>query len=127
MAGHLSLKGYVPSLTFKNYPEVDLFYLNLENGKHGAIQVKTVRDGERYFVPEKIDQLGNPFVFVRINADESVEFYIAPAKEVAKLSSKAEKDYRRTHPNSAGKKLPKMVSIKRLTSFKDRWEHLALE
>ena len=64
VAAHLCLQGYVPSLTFKNYPQVDIFYTNPKNGKNGAVQVKTIRGGKKYFVPEHVDGTRHPFVFV---------------------------------------------------------------
>jgi len=41
----LSLKGYVASLTLKNFLKVGTFCLNLKNGKQVSIQVKTKKLG----------------------------------------------------------------------------------
>jgi hypothetical protein len=68
VAGHLYLKGFVASLTLKNYPGVDISGLNPDNGKQVAIQVKTIRGGRSYCVPEGVDKLDNPFVFVHIDS-----------------------------------------------------------
>lgn len=126
VAGHLCLKGYVASLTLKNYPAVDIFCLNPNNGKQAAIQVKTIRGGKNYYIPESIDTLGTPFVFVRIGSDESVEFFIAPAKEIARLSDKERRDYLRTHP-SVSREQPRMISIENLEEYKNQWKFLGLE
>lgn len=40
VAGQLCLRGYVASLTLKNYPGVDIFCLNPSNGRQVAVQVK---------------------------------------------------------------------------------------
>ena len=41
VAGMMNLKGWVASLSLKNYPGVDIFGLNPENGKTVNIQVKS--------------------------------------------------------------------------------------
>jgi len=126
VAGHLCLKGYVASLTLKNYPAVDIFCLNPRTGKQVAIQVKTIRSGKHYYVPEKIDDLNTPFVFVRIGSDESVDFFIAPAKDIARLSNKEREDYLRQHP-SVSREQPRMISIESLAEYKNQWAFLGLE
>lgn len=100
VAGHLCLRGYVASLTLKNYPKVDIFCLNPNNGKQVAVQVKTLRSGKSYYVPENIDGSENPFVFVYIRTSEDVEFFIVPPKEVAEISASERNEYLRIPPCS---------------------------
>ena len=126
VAGHLCLKGYVASLTLKNYPAVDIFCLNPNNGKQVAIQVKTIRSGKQYYIPENIDNSSTPFVFVRIKPNEEVEFFIVPAKEVAQISDKERRDYLRTHPNAKNKQ-PRMIDLDTLEIFRNGWELLGLD
>lgn len=45
VASQLCLKGYVASLTLKNFPGVDIFYHNPDTNKHGSLQVKTTLIG----------------------------------------------------------------------------------
>ena len=113
------------SLTLKNYPNVYIFCLNPRNGKEASIQVKTIRKGRNYFVPRNADRLEQPFVFVRIKADESVQFFIVPSKDVEQLSKAGEEKYIRDHPN-VSKKQPRMLSVKDLKPYKDSWERLGL-
>ncbi|MCC7353576.1 MAG: hypothetical protein IT330_07430 [Anaerolineae bacterium] len=126
VAGHLCLRGYVASLTLKNYPAVDIFCLNPRNGKQVAIQVKTKRGGTQYFIPESISKVQNPFVFVFIKSAESVEFFIVPSQQVAKLSIAERDGYINTHPHVKKEQLL-MLNVKTLAPFKDRWELLGLE
>ena len=126
VAGHLSLKGYVASLTLKNYPEVDIFCLNPQNGKQITIQVKTKRGGQGYFVPEKVDDSETPFVFVDIDKDDSYDFYVIPARDVASLSAKQRQDYIESHPNVKKKQL-RMLSVKSIQSYKNQWDLLGLK
>ena len=126
VAGHLCLKGFVASLTLKNYPKVDIFCLNPKNGKQVAVQVKTKRGGRSYYVPEDIDASDNPFVFVYIRKDDTVEFYVLRAKDVAELSKRERDDYLRERPHVKPDQ-PRMLSLANMTEFKDRWELLGLE
>jgi hypothetical protein len=126
VAGHLCLKGYVASLTLKNYPEVDIFCLNPKNKKQTAIQVKTTRNANAYYIPEHIDGSDNSFVFVLIRPNEIVEFFVMPAKEVAKLSANERNEYLRTHPH-AKREQPRMLSVKQLDPFRNRWDLLELD
>jgi hypothetical protein len=124
VAGQLCLKGYVASLTLKNYPGVDIFCLNPKTGKQVAIQVKTKRGGRHYYVPENVDQFKSPFVIVYINS-EIVDFYVVPATQVTRLSAKQRDAYLRGHPN-VKQEQPRMLDIKTLGSFKERWDLLGL-
>jgi len=50
VAGMMSLKGWVASLTLKNYPSVDIFGLDPETDKTINIQVKTTKNAKSYQV-----------------------------------------------------------------------------
>lgn len=126
VAGHLCLKGYVASLTLKNYPKVDIFCLNPANEKQAAIQVKTIRGGQHYYVPESVDDSKSPFVFVLVKSDGAVEFFVVPSKDVAELSAAERDEYLAKHPN-VSREQARMLSVKALERFRDRWDLLALE
>jgi len=126
VAGNLCLKGFLASLTLKNYPKVDVFCLNPKNGKQAAIQVKTLRGEKLYYVPEDIDGSNNPFVFVHITKDDHVEFYIVPAKVAADLSKCQREKYLRDHPN-VKREQPRMLSLSSIAGFANRWDLLGLE
>ncbi|MEM3580929.1 MAG: hypothetical protein QXQ64_06680 [Candidatus Bathyarchaeia archaeon] len=126
VASRLCLKGYVASLTLKNFPKADIFCFNPKNGKQVVIQVKTKKGGRNYYVPEDVDKLSSIFVFVYINEDEKMDFFIAPSKEVAEISEKERQEYIAKHPN-VSKKQPRMISTQALQKFKDRWDLLGIE
>lgn len=131
VAGKLCQKGYVASLTLKNYPDVDIFVLNPRNKKEVAVQVKS-KDYKNdpknpaYFVPEKIEEKINPFVFVYIDKDENINYYILNSKEVAQISKKQREDYIQRNPH-VSKTQPRMINLEALKSFKDRWDLLGLD
>jgi hypothetical protein len=126
VAGELSKKGYVASLTLKNYPGVDIFCYNPENSRQISIQVKTIRGGSRYYISDTVDAYNIPFVFVYIDSTESVKYYVVSSKKVAQLSKEEHDEYLKNHPN-VSRKQPRMLSISKLNSFKDRWDELGLE
>ncbi len=126
VAGQLCIRKYLASLTLKNYPQVDIFCLNPKTGKQVSVQVETKRGGKRYYVPETVADSDPSFVFVYIGADDKVDYYIIPARDVAKLSEKERNDFVRSHPD-AKKGQPRMLSVKIMGTFKNRWELLGLE
>lgn len=126
VAGKLCQMGYVASLTLKNYPEVDIFVLNPKNEKKVSIQVKTKRTGKEYYVPEKINEMKHPFVFVYIDKNDDVHYYIVPSKDVAKISHRQRRDYVRSRPH-VKKKQPRMISLDKVEPFEDKWDLLGLD
>ena len=103
-------------MTLKNYPGVDIFAYNTENGKRCGIQVKTiwVAPSQGYWMPDpaKIMAEGTPFVFVHLSKKVPPKFYILTASQLAPLV-KSEKKYW-------------YVSIKDLVGYMDQWYNLGL-
>ena len=58
VAAKLCLQGFVASLTFKNYPGVDIFCFDPATNRLARVQVKTITGGVDYFLPEHIDPEG---------------------------------------------------------------------
>jgi hypothetical protein len=143
VAGQLCARGYVASLTLKNYPGVDVFALNPDNDQQVAVQVKTIRvKGKRvvgvtrssyavgdYFIPEHVDDHHErPFVFVVIRDPSNVEFYIVPGTEVALISARERQEYldwAEQNGRTVGPQ-PRMLSLEALQSYRDKWENLGL-
>jgi hypothetical protein len=124
VAGQLCLKGYVASLTLKNYPGVDIFCLNPTSDRQVAIQVKTKRGvgTERggYFVPE--GDLRTPFVFVYIDG-EGVKYYVVPGPEVRRLANEQRDRDGARHPNRK-REQPLMLSVTNIAGYQNRWDLL---
>jgi len=126
VAGNLCLRGYVASLTLKNYPKVDIFCLNPKNGKQAAIQVKTKRGGREYYIPEDVGESNQPYVFVYIHRDDKVDFYVVPSEEVTRLSATEREEFLQKHPH-VSREQPRMLSIQAIRAYKDRWDLLGLD
>jgi len=86
VVGQLFLRGYIATMTLKNYPGVDIFVLNPKTKKQTAVQVKTIRSGKLYYVPENVGQDEYPFVFVHLKYPRgaeipaSIDYYIISAR-----------------------------------------------
>jgi hypothetical protein len=146
VAGQLCLRGYVASLTLKNYPGVDIFALNPRTNKQVAIQVKATKVSRlhpgtsrpsatyppgTYFVPESVGEHSDqPFVFVAIGPGNDVEFFVVPGVSVADISDterRAYLDYVRSKGRAVRDLQPRMISLESLAPFRDRWDLLGLE
>lgn len=142
VAGQLCMRGYFASLTLKNYPEVDIFVLNPRTDKQVAVQVKTaaVRRPKAaatrsqipqgvYFLPESCRESHAVYVFVTIDPDLRVSYFIAPARDVARAADKERKAYL-ARAKAMGKApnpiQPLMISLDALSRYKDKWENLGL-
>lgn len=131
VAGQLLRKGYFAALTLKNYPGVDLFVHNPKNRKQLAVQVKTKKGGRAFYVPENVEEIQTPFVFVYFRQNKhtgqySTEYFIVPSSDVARISSDERDEYLRTHPH-VKREQPRMIGLEKLGNFKDRWDLLDLE
>ena len=137
VAGMMNLKGWVASLTLKNYPSVDIFGMNPEmDGKTVHIQVKScwgnnffigVKRSERPMMDQKIR---GPFVFVHCesneNGREKASFYILTKKEFIDLVNRTDDAYfDGPHRHPIKDDYPIALSLKKdLLPFKDHWDNL---
>lgn len=124
VASQLCLKGYVASLTLKNYPGVDIFAFNPKNEKQVTIQVKTSTDG--WFNAPKNPNRKGIFVYVNIKLDKTLDFYIIPANEIAKAREKELKGYLDSHPHVKKDQPIWLGGQKHFSGFKDKWNFLGL-
>ncbi|MBR6183177.1 MAG: hypothetical protein IKQ76_01265 [Bacteroidales bacterium] len=140
VAGMMNLKGWVASLTLKNYPSVDIFGMNPTlNGKTVNIQVKSswessfiigVKHSDRDRMDEKIK---GPFVFVHcennLNGKEKVSFYILSKKQLIDLVNKSDDAYyNRPRVKPLKNDYPIALSIKNdLHPYEDKWDSLWLD
>lgn len=84
VASQLCLKGYVASLTLKNFPGVDIFYQNPETKKHGSLQVKTTQVSW-IRIPEESEK---DQIYVLVNFQTTPpDFYIIPYEKLLKLAN----------------------------------------
>lgn len=142
VAGQLCMRGYVASLTLKNYPDADIFVLNPETDKQVTVQVKAVavrspkpsKGGTKYpqgayFLSESCKTSRSIYVFVTIDPDLHVSYFIAPAKAIWRIADRERMSYF-AHAKASGKTpnptQPLMISLEGLEPYRDKWENLGL-
>ncbi len=105
-------------------------YLMGKNGRTIPIQVKTIREANSAnklsFVSESIETIINPFVYVWIRKDETIEIFVIPAKDIAEISKKDREVYIAERPH-VSKIQPRMIGMDSLQPYKDRWDLLGLD
>lgn len=138
VAGMMNLKGWIASLTLKNYPGIDIFGMNPEMpGKMVGIQVKSCVS-DSFFIGLKRSERGQmdkkiqgPYVFVHCenseHGDEAVTFYILSKSEFIALVNKSDDAYY-YGPHKRGpikEDYPIALSLKKdLLPYKDKWDSL---
>lgn len=133
VAGMLNMKGYVASLTLKNYPSVDIFALNPNTGKTINLQVKTTNkvkaDYHVGLTHDKIDRIHDKiksnFVFVHLLPDENVDYYIVPRNDLINIIKQTDDDYfnmPRTKPIKPN--YPITLKLKHIIQYKDKWNNI---
>jgi hypothetical protein len=88
VAGELSRRGYMASITLRNNESIDIHASNLADNKIFAIQVKTSQyTGRKWPVGQKAEKLNSAnmfYVFVAFKKiDERPEYFIVPSKDVS--------------------------------------------
>lgn len=132
VAGVMSMKGWVASLTLKNYPSVDIFGLNSKTGVTINIQVKTTRVQNSYNIGLAHnqrnaikDKITCPFVFVHIDKSDNVRYFVLTQMNLIDLIEKTDDDYYNKPRNKPLKEdYPIAIELKHLIPFENAWEKL---
>ena len=128
VAAELCRRGYLASLTLKNYPKVDIFALNPVTHEPVAVQVKTIRrykDRWLFFVPSDAAEYRGVFVFVIVGNDHMpYEAFVLTGLEVSARAEKARKEYvAKEHKRPLVEKdQPLMLGLPELDDRRDRWD-----
>ena len=132
VAGIMSMKGWVASLTLKNYPLVDIFGLNPKTGNTINIQVKTTRNQNSYNIglahnQRKTikDKITCPFVFVHIDKSDNVRYFVLTQMNLIELIEKTDDEYYNKPRNKPLKEnYPIGIELKNLIPYENNWENL---
>jgi len=107
VAGELSRRGYIASITLRNSKGVDILATNEKAERSVAIQVKTrYSKGSAWVLNEKAEKYyaANLFyAFVSLNYGKPADFYIVPSKVVAESIKKHNRKWLKT-PGKKGQK-----------------------
>ena len=131
VAAKMNLRGWVASLTLKNYPGVDIFGMNPETNQNIGIQVKScwdssffvgVKHSERSPMDEKIK---GPYVFVHMDSVDHASFFILSKDEFISLVNSSDDAYFNKPRTTLTKPdYPIALSLKELQPYKDHWDSL---
>ena len=134
VAGELSKKGYIASITLKNTREIDILVSNRDATKSVGIQVKSTRysNARSWMLNEKSENYyaDNLFyVFVNLKeGNQRPDFFVVPSKVVAKHITKSHKKWLKKPNRSGGKH--KDSSMRKFSdkeeNYLERWDLLRL-
>jgi hypothetical protein len=132
VCGMMNLKGWVASLTLKNYPGVDIFALNPKNDSTKNIQVKTIRNksadfpiGLRHSNIAKIhDVIKSNYVFVHIKDEQNIDYYIISKNELINLIKTIDDSYFNRPRTKPLTDYPISIKAKYLQEFKNKWDNI---
>lgn len=132
VAGELSRRGYLATITLRNSKGVDVLATNDKATRTAAIQVKTrYSKGTAWVLNEKAEKYHAPnlfYVFVSLNYGEAADFYIVPSKDVANFIKKYYRKWLKT-PGRKGQKHnqnPMRTFRDNEQKFLNRWDLLGL-
>lgn len=127
----MSMKGWVASLTLKNYPSVDIFVMDPATGKTINIQVKTLKNSKNFPVGMSRsqrdfieDRITCPYVFVYLGDNEEVSYYIISRQQLIDLIIETDDEYFYRPRKKELKDYPIGIDLKHLVAYKDKWDNL---
>jgi len=107
VAGELSRRGYIASITLRNSKGVDILVTNEKATRTVAMQVKThYNKGTAWVMNEKAEKNHAPnlfYAFVSLNYGAPADFYIVPSKVVATFIKRHNRKWLKT-PGKKGQK-----------------------
>jgi len=92
VAGELSLRGYIASITLRNSRGIDIIASNSDGTKSVSIQVKTNSSGNKSWILNKKSEEffsdNHYYIFVALgNINVRPAYHIVPSKKVAEYTS----------------------------------------
>lgn len=98
VAGELSLRGYIASITLRNSRGIDIIASNSDGSKSVTIQVKTNSDGGRIWLlnqkSENFYSDNHYYILVALKAlGERPKYYIVPSKIIAEYVSTSHSEW----------------------------------
>ncbi len=131
VAGELSKRGYIASITLRNTRGADILATNSEFTKQVAIEVKTdSQNNKTWLLSEKADKYyaSNIFyIFVKLKGlKERPDFYIVPSKVVADQVREKHIDYYQAKDKNPAD-YPMRVFEDEKQKYLEKWNLLGLD
>jgi hypothetical protein len=132
VAGELSRRGYIASITLRNTKGVDILASNATASRTVGIQVKTNQGNQKFWLLNQKAEgyhANNLFyVFVNLNNGGAPDYFIVPSKTVANFAKEYHQKWLKT-PGRKGQQ-HKDNPLREFRDFKkeylDQWELLEL-
>ena len=109
VAGELSLRGYIASITLRNSRGIDIVASNSEGNKSVSVQVKTNSDGGKSWIlnkkSEEFFSKNHYYIFVALGKlNERPAFHIVTSKVVAEYTSTTHANWLKGKKKDGGKR-----------------------
>ena len=132
VAGELSRRGWIASITLRNTRGVDVLVSNSELTRSVGIQVKTTQgSAPKWLINEKAEQLAEPhvfYVFVRLDGLRQPKYHIVPSTDLAEYTRRSHERWLAT-PGLGGRPHrdnPNLNFEDADQRYLDRWDLLGL-
>ena len=134
VAGELSRRGYIASITLRNTRGVDILAAGRDAARSAGIQVKTNQGSEKAWLLNKkaevLEEDGMFYVFVNLNGPNgSPSYHVVPSAIVAEHCRRTHSEWLNT--SGRGGRQRKDSNMRKFgdphDEWKDRWEVLGLD
>jgi hypothetical protein len=124
VAGELTLRGYLASITLRNSRGIDIVASNADGSRSVSIQVKTNSNGKKSWIlnkkSEKFYSENHYYVFVALQGlGQRPSFHIVPSKVVADYTSSFHSEWLKGKKPDGGRR--KDSSIRKFDDHEDRF------
>jgi hypothetical protein len=124
VAGELSLRGYIASITLRNSRGIDIVASNSDGTKSASIQVKTNSDGGKSWIlnkkSEEFYSNNHYYIFVALGSlNERPAFHIVPSKIVAEYTSSSHANWLKGNKRDGSKR--KDTSMRKFNDYENKY------
>jgi hypothetical protein len=131
VAGMMSIKGWVASLTLKNFPSVDIFGFNPITNEKINVQVKSTKCKKSYNLGMKHSERGyiknkikGSFVFVYFEENNHIRYFILSQQEIINLIVLTDDDYFNKPRSKPLADYPITLYLSELLPYENKWDNL---
>ncbi|MAU01198.1 MAG: aspartate ammonia-lyase [Anaerolineaceae bacterium] len=133
VAGELTLRGYIASITLRNSRGIDIIASNADGSSSVSIQVKTNSDGKKSWIlnkkAESFYSSNHYYVFVALQGlEQRPSFHIVPSKIVAEYTHSSHSEWLKGKKQDGSNR--KDSSIRKFNDYENKyleaWELIQL-
>ena len=128
VAGELTLRGYIASITLRNSRGIDIIASNADGPKSVSIQVKTNSSGKsRWLLNKKSEEFfskNHIYIFVALTElGQRPDFFIVPSKIVAEYAKERHMNWlsRKKRDGTKRKDMPMRAFLDENKKYLEKW------